>query len=180
MGNIHKIGGGHQTWGNQPTENVNKAKKAENTKPVIDIKDIAGPIYAPIDHVPKFITDKIDDVISKVKIFGDSDPKGTIDDLRSAQGNERYQLLMDFQGKLDKMSNKDLKVARDYLVSLISQPNNKDDQYLGLLLKSVNQEMDSRKFGPIGPLPRPMPFDPMPPAPKPIKPWIFDPNIRVD
>jgi len=74
----------------------------------------------------------------------DNNPKGLINDLRAASGQERYQGLMDFNKELNQMSRQELTVARDYLVELMASPTNDDDPFLGLLLQHVNQELDER------------------------------------
>jgi len=90
------------------------------------------------------------------------DPKGDIDELRQSKGPERTNLLLDFQGKLDKLGRAELEVAQSYLTELLSDPKNDDDQLLGALLKSVNTELNSRKGFKIDP--SPLPWKPLPPS----------------
>ncbi len=90
------------------------------------------------------------------------DPKGDIDDLRQTKGPERMNLLLDFQGKLDKLGRAELEVAQSYLTELLADPKNDDDQLLGALLKTVNTELKSRKGFSIDP--SPMPWRPLPPS----------------
>ncbi|PIQ23536.1 hypothetical protein COW36_13765 [bacterium (Candidatus Blackallbacteria) CG17_big_fil_post_rev_8_21_14_2_50_48_46] len=100
------------------------------------------------------------------KIF-ESNPRETIDQLRNARGPARDQLLLGFQKELDQMDKKELAFARNYLIDLMASPDNKDDQFLGVLLKTVNRELDSRPDVEFNPIPRPL---------KPTHP----PDFRLD
>ena len=82
-------------------------------------------------------------------------PKKEIDALRNAKGPERDQRLLGFRDKLDRMDTDDLRTARDYLGNLMADPDNKDDQFLGVLQREVNRELDSRGRQPEFP-PRPV------------------------
>lgn len=90
------------------------------------------------------------------------DPKGDVDELRQSKGPERMNLLLDFQGKLDKLGRAELESAQSYLTELLADPKNDDDQLLGALLKSVNTELKSRKGFSIDP--SPSPWKPLPPS----------------
>lgn len=80
------------------------------------------------------------------------DAKLFVDSIRSSQGEKRDMMLIGFKDKLDNLSTGELRNVRDYLTNAISDPVNKDDKFLGTLLRVVNQELDSRdKFTPPGP-----------------------------
>ena len=105
-----------------------------------------------------------------------------VESIRNSEGGDRDQQLLNFQNKLDKMGNRELKMVRDHLVKEMANPKNNDDELLGALLNAVNKEMDSRDNN-IKPMPKPFPFPepgPLPkpfpgpfpdPMPKPLPPW---------
>lgn len=107
-----------------------------------------------------------------VDFFGPN-PKQLINDIRSAQGGARLNGLLEFQGQLDKMSKSQLTDAQNYLVELMADPFNKDDELLGAMLKTVNKELNSRDGGGIKLEPRikPTPFEP---TPRVLNPSPFD------
>jgi len=110
-------------------------------------------------------------------------PKELINNLRSAEGQDRDKLLLNFQKDLDGMSRSDLRSARDYLGHLMADDKNNDDPFLGLLLRAVNKELDSRSFETdiIKPSPWPPQPSPWPPRPMPMpQPWIVDTSTIED
>lgn len=106
------------------------------------------------------------------------DPVRVVESLRNAEGSDRNEKLLNFQNKIDHMSEKELKMVRNYLVNEMASPKNDDDQLLGALLNAVNKELDSREGGVI-PLP-PRPFPPFPPGitdgPMPKPTWPLHPG----
>jgi hypothetical protein len=91
----------------------------------------------PVNNSPAFI-----------EIFG-PDPKSVVDDIRNAPDqNAKNKGLVEFQSKIDKMSSKDLAVTRDYIISIMEDPTNRDDDMLFILLKTVNKKLDAEHFNP--------------------------------
>lgn len=83
---------------------------------------------------------KMEDILGKMKNSFKSD----LDEIRNSKGTSRDNALLGFQNKIDNMSSKELKSARDILVKEMANPKNKDDELLGSLLNRVNKELDSR------------------------------------
>ena len=104
-------------------------------------------------------------------------PEGFVDSIRNAEGSDRNQKLLNFQNKIDHMSEKELKMVRNHLVNEMSSPKNDDDQLLGALLNVVNKELDSRENRLIPTPPRPFPFPPeIIDGPKPMPTWPTHPG----
>jgi hypothetical protein len=106
----------------------------------------------------------------------DTDPRELVDKLRNSKGPDRDDRLLSFQKELDQMNKKELTMTRDYLIESMADPTNKDDAFLGVLLKVVNRELDSRQNWPGF---EPTPFPPKPFPPRPPRPLPIDPNDLI-
>jgi hypothetical protein len=73
------------------------------------------------------------------------DPAKVVEEIRHAPEAKRNELLLNFENKIKKMDTPALKEMRDYLVTAMQDPKNKDDELLGALAKSVNKELDRRE-----------------------------------
>jgi len=102
------------------------------------IKD--GLKEAKLNPIPDSIKGHFDEIFKNIS----PNPEKVVENIRSARGKDQVGALISFQNTIDKMTKEDLKDMRDYLVKSMSDPNNKDDELLGELLKSVNKEIDSR------------------------------------
>lgn len=141
--------------------NVSKASKFDPANLKIDIGKMMDESF-PINQDPFSKLDKEGGKIDKgelnkiINSFGKK-PSDIVEDIRSSKGNERNDALLNFQGTIDKMGEKDLKAMRNYLVNEMASPKNKDDELLGSLANKVNKEIDSRENN--------------------IKPWDIEPII---
>lgn len=151
------ISGGGSNWG-IPTTGTGTGKAEGATKATDGTKlsdEQKKALETAAEAVGKKIGDTVDVDGKKNKtpsmtelppgLFGKLfDPKTVIEDIRNAKGADRDSKLVDFQNKLNNMSDKDLRATRDYLVKAMADPNNKDDETLGVLLNAVNKELDKR------------------------------------
>lgn len=121
------------------SKHINSSSCSIDTGDKTDFKKCGPvkPIHGPINLIDG---DKIEAIIGKMK----SSFKSDLDTIRNTKGANRDNALLSFQGKLDNMTSKELKSARDILVKEMANPKNKDDELLGSLLNKVNQELDSR------------------------------------
>ena len=128
--------------------NVSKASKFDPANPKVDIGKMIDEGFS-IDKYPFSKLDREGGKIDKgelnkiINCFGKK-PGDVVEDIRSSKGNERNDALLNFQGTIDKMGEKDLKSMRNYLVNEMASPKNKDDELLGSLANKVNKEIDSR------------------------------------
>lgn len=142
----NKINEAHQTSKPVNSQEAHASQKAQNAQEASSQAiDIAPASQKEINTFMQGIkgtslTKLPDDIFSKLY----TDPKKVINNLRESQGAERDSALINFQDDLNKMNNPELKEARDYIVKLMTDPNNKDDEFLGVLLNTVNKELDSR------------------------------------
>jgi hypothetical protein len=158
------IGGAVKNWENpkltdkqlkelKNAENVSKATGEDEGKIKEALKQVADSISTSVSSVAGKAREifSFDDIPGIQDIFKQKfvNPKDLIEGIRNSNGISRDEALLKFQGKLDKMSEKELRAARDYLVNALAEPKNKDDELLGLLLNAVNKELDSRDF-PVG------------------------------
>lgn len=154
-----KVGGVSGQWIQQKVEHLKQKPPVSptqttvvNAEPVLP-ESGGGKIWNP-DMQHRF--PPLGEHIHKIDMFG-PDPKMDIDAVRETRGAKQTELLLNFQNKLDKMSRSNLQEAQSYLVELMADPNNKDDELLGALLKTVNKELNSRSSFEIDPRPRPFP-----------------------
>ncbi len=115
-------------------------------EPAIDLKSI----------LPNFPGKPIRPVEPKIGLLK-SDIKQDIQEIRTSKGTSNVQALLEFKGNLEESSTKELESAQSYLVDEMASPDNKDDQLLGVLLKTVNEELNDRRGTNIKPRPFPMP-----------------------
>jgi hypothetical protein len=147
-------GESHNNWLDQQVTNKKGGPNPlneTNTEPVGN--SITS--FLPIDKSFNTEPYKQTGIAANINIFdAHIDPKGVVDEIRNAKdSNSRNNLLIDFQSKIDKMPSKDLAVTRDYLISLIENKNNNDDELLFLLLKTVNKRLDNEHFRDFQPNP---------------------------
>ena len=86
------------------------------------------------------------------------DPIAVIDKIRNSEGIGQDKALINFKDSLNKMGTGELRMMRDHLVDCMADPKNDDDQLLGALLQTVNNEIDSRGAS----------------MPKPLQPWDIE------
>ncbi|MFN8673201.1 MAG: hypothetical protein U0457_14115 [Candidatus Sericytochromatia bacterium] len=103
-------------------------------------KSIKNALKEGIKPVPDNIKGHFDEIFQQIA----PSPEKVVEKIRNSKGKDQVGALISFQNTIDKMTKEDLKDMRDYLVKSMADPNNKDDELLGELLKSVNKELDSR------------------------------------
>jgi hypothetical protein len=158
--------GDHINWLNNVGKNKEANPSRENTQQINELSSLQ-PLDKGIENSKTLMGQGLSKVM--IEMFGNDtiiapDPKGVVDDIRNAEDtNSRNKLLIGFQSKIDNMSSKDLMVTRDYIISIMEKPTNKDDELMFLLLKTVNKRLDAEHQNnwypkPMGPIIMPHDF----------------------
>ncbi len=139
----------------KPSENNYKTENKKITEPQ-PVKNVIELPSAPSPQTTENPPNDISSLMSKgkasaIKAFlelGKEIPsekaQSFIEGIRNTKGTEKFDALINFSDNLNKMDKGNVKAVRDYLVTAMADPKNKDDVLLGSLLGEVNENLDSR------------------------------------